>query len=143
MTDPDVPSRRNPTRREFVHWMRVNIPGSELRGGTDEGEEEGRVLVAGGAEDALGEEVYQYVGAGPPPNTGLHRYVFLVYRQQGGRLHFGAKDKIGMTGAGRAGFNTRNFSQQHGLGEPVGWCMFEAEYDSYCDELYAKLRGDR
>lgn len=26
MTDPDAPSRRNPTSREFVHWIVANIP---------------------------------------------------------------------------------------------------------------------
>eukprot|EP00282_Hemiselmis_andersenii_P040669 CAMPEP_0172053616 /NCGR_PEP_ID=MMETSP1043-20130122/4310_1 /TAXON_ID=464988 /ORGANISM="Hemiselmis andersenii, Strain CCMP441" /LENGTH=393 /DNA_ID=CAMNT_0012712895 /DNA_START=47 /DNA_END=1231 /DNA_ORIENTATION=+ len=126
LTDPDVPSRRNPIKREFVHWVRCNIPGGEVE--------------RGGEEEMGGEDVYQYVGAGPPPNTGLHRYVFLLFRQDG-RVEVPATQRVGMTGVGRPGFSTRRFAEEHGLGEPVGWSMFEAEYDSYCDALYATLRG--
>lgn len=139
LTDPDVPSRRNPTRREFMHWLRVNVPG-------DSDSATGRVMIPGGGEIAAGggggaegggQDLYTYVGAGPPPNTGLHRYFFLVYKQ-GGEVD--ASAKVGMTGVGRAGFKTNQWASSKGLGQPVGWCMFEAEYDSYCDELYAKLR---
>lgn len=33
-----------------------------------------------------GDEVVGYIGAGPPKNTGLHRYVFLVYKQPNGKI---------------------------------------------------------
>jgi len=60
MTDPDAPSRDNPIRGEWLHWTVVNIPGSSL---------------------SEGEIMAEYVGAGPPPNTGLHRYVVVVLEQ--------------------------------------------------------------
>lgn len=60
MTDPDAPSRIEPTYREFKHWVQVNIPGSDV---------------------AKGESLAAFVGSGPPMGTGLHRYVFLVYEQ--------------------------------------------------------------
>ena len=47
LTDPDAPSADNPTFREFVHWVVVNIPGNEV---------------------ALGETISSYIGAGPPYN---------------------------------------------------------------------------
>lgn len=60
MTDPDAPSRIEPTYREFKHWVVVNIPGSDVE---------------------KGENLAEFVGSGPPMGTGLHRYVFLVYEQ--------------------------------------------------------------
>lgn len=66
-TDPDAPSRVNPIFREIRHWTVVNIPGSAV----------GR-----------GDEVVEYVGAGPPKDSGLHRYVFLVYKQPNGKIEY-------------------------------------------------------
>jgi phosphatidylethanolamine-binding protein len=60
--DPDAPSRAEPTRREFLHWLVGNIPGNDV--------------VAGDALTA-------FVGSGPPAGSGLHRYVFLLYQQPG------------------------------------------------------------
>lgn len=62
MTDPDAPSRKEPIMKEFQHWTVVNIPGNDV--------EKGQVVA-------------DYVGSGPPSGTGLHRYVFLVYKQNG------------------------------------------------------------
>ncbi|XP_058056441.1 phosphatidylethanolamine-binding protein homolog F40A3.3-like [Anopheles bellator] len=62
MTDPDAPSRKEPKFREWHHWLVGNIPGNDI---------------------AKGETLSAYVGSGPPFGTGLHRYVFLVYKQNG------------------------------------------------------------
>ncbi|KAF2885694.1 hypothetical protein ILUMI_20467 [Ignelater luminosus] len=62
MTDPDAPSRKDPKFREWHHWLVGNIPGGEV---------------------AKGETLSEYVGSGPPQGTGLHRYVFLIYKQSG------------------------------------------------------------
>ena len=57
LTDPDAPSRAEPKLREWVHWVRVNIPGDNLPCDGEDG----------------GEDLKIYVGAGPPADTGLHR----------------------------------------------------------------------
>merc|ERR1712212_1144225 len=62
MTDPDAPSRESPKFREWHHWLVGNIPGCNVE---------------------KGETLSQYVGSGPPPSTGLHRYVYLIYKQPG------------------------------------------------------------
>ena len=54
--DPDAPSRKEPKYREWRHWVVVNIPGGDV---------------------SKGEVCAEYVGAGPPKGTGLHRYVIL------------------------------------------------------------------
>jgi len=53
LTDPDAPSRANPVRREFRHWLVGNIPGDKLD---------------------QGETLTEYVGSGPPKDTGKVEY---------------------------------------------------------------------
>uniref|UniRef100_A0A914V6R4 Potassium channel domain-containing protein n=1 Tax=Plectus sambesii TaxID=2011161 RepID=A0A914V6R4_9BILA len=50
MTDPDAPSRANPIRREWRHWLVVNIIGKDL---------------------SSGQTLTSYVGPGPPPTTAV------------------------------------------------------------------------
>ena len=52
LIDADAPSRADPKLRHWLHWLVVNIPGSRV------GE---------------GEQLFEYVGSGPPPESGLHR----------------------------------------------------------------------
>lgn len=65
MTDPDATSRTNPDLREIRHWLVMNIPECAI---------------------GLGDEVIEFIGSGPQKSTGLHRYVFLVYKQPNGKI---------------------------------------------------------
>lgn len=65
MTDPDAPSRAQPTYRECRHWTVMNIPESSIENG---------------------DEVIEYIGSGAPKNTDFHRYIFLVYKQPNGKI---------------------------------------------------------
>lgn len=67
MTDPDAPSRVDPSLGEVRHWYAGNIPGNRI---------------------ADGEQLFEYRGSGPPQGTGLHRYIFLVFKQSAGKLVF-------------------------------------------------------
>jgi PH domain/Phosphatidylethanolamine-binding protein len=51
MADPDMPSRKNPAMREFIHWMVCNIPGNDVLKGTT---------------------VIPYLGPSPVLNSGDH-----------------------------------------------------------------------
>ncbi|XP_022825469.1 phosphatidylethanolamine-binding protein homolog F40A3.3-like [Spodoptera litura] len=64
--DPDVPSHDDPTQGQVVHWLVGNVPGDDI---------------------LAGDQLMEYFGAGPALDTGLHRYVFLVY-QQPAKLEF-------------------------------------------------------
>ncbi|XP_034114658.1 LOW QUALITY PROTEIN: phosphatidylethanolamine-binding protein homolog F40A3.3 [Drosophila sulfurigaster albostrigata] len=108
MVDPDAPTRKDPKFREILHWAVINIPGNKVN---------------------LGQAVAEYVGSGPPEGTGLHRYIFLVYRQSKKieeSLHINNR-----TRAGRLNFNTRQFVAKHGLGELIGANHYEAQFDEY------------
>jgi len=67
LLDPDAPSREAPTKRNFCHWLVVNIPSDNA----------GQVFLD------KGNELYSYVGPCPPAGTGIHRYCYLLFKQQG------------------------------------------------------------
>lgn len=91
-----------------------------------------------GDKVAEGEVLSDYIGSGPPPNTGLHRYVFLVYKQPG-KLSFDEKRLTNKSGEGREKFAIRKFAAKHKLGEPIAGTMYQAEYDDYVPILYKQL----
>uniref|UniRef100_A0A2M3Z9F2 Putative phosphatidylethanolamine-binding protein n=1 Tax=Anopheles braziliensis TaxID=58242 RepID=A0A2M3Z9F2_9DIPT len=117
MTDPDAPSRKEPTYREWHHWLVGNIPGGDV---------------------AKGETLSAYVGSGPPAGTGLHRYVFLVYKQNG-KLTFDEPRLTNTSGDNRGGFAIRKFAEKYKLGNPVAGNFYQAEWDDYVPLLYKQL----
>uniref|UniRef100_A0A3B1K268 Phosphatidylethanolamine binding protein 4 n=1 Tax=Astyanax mexicanus TaxID=7994 RepID=A0A3B1K268_ASTMX len=64
LVDPDAPSRTNPTRSYWRHWVVVDIEGKGLRAG-----------------DVKGSVLSDYTRPTPPQHTGFHRYQFLLYEQ--------------------------------------------------------------
>jgi phosphatidylethanolamine-binding protein (PEBP) family uncharacterized protein len=120
MTDPDAPSRKEPKFREWHHWLVVNIPGTNIN---------------------QGEVLAEYVGSGPPKGTGLHRYVFLVYKQPGKITDSEHGKLTNRSGDGRGCFKTSKFVQKHHLGEPVAGNFYQAEWDDYVPKLYEQLSG--
>lgn len=117
MTDPDAPSRQEPKFREWHHWLMGNIKGGDIEGG-----------------DFLSD----YIGAGPPPDTGLHRYVFLVYKQPN-FIVFPELRLRNNSADGRGLFSIKDFAKKHNLGEPVAVNFFQAKYDDYVPILYKQL----
>ena len=95
-------------------------------------------LVVGAAD---GDVLSAYVGAGPPEGSGLHRYVFLLYRQPGTeRLAFEGVPRLPNTRAEhRAGFKARDFAKTYGLGDPVAARVFQAAHDDYVPVLMKQL----
>lgn len=119
MTDPDAPSRQTPTFREWHHWLVGNIPGSDV---------------------SKGEVLSDYIGSGPPEGTGLHRYVFLLYKQPQ-KLTFDEKRLTNRSGDNRGKFSIRKFAQKYNLGDPISGNMYQAEFDDYVPILYKQLEG--
>ncbi|CAK9807376.1 Phosphatidylethanolamine-binding protein homolog F40A3.3 [Anthophora quadrimaculata] len=117
MTDPDAPSRKDPKFREWHHWLVGNIPGSEI---------------------SKGEVLSEYIGSGPPKDTGLHRYVFLLYKQPT-KLTFDEPRLTNRSGDNRGKFSIRKFAAKYKLGDPIAGNMYQAEFDDYVPLLYKQL----
>lgn len=109
MTDPDAPSRENPIVGEVRHWYVVNIPGNNVE---------------------KGEALFQYIGSGPPKDTGLHRYVFLVFRQSG-LLEFDEKRISNKSRENRLNSKAREFVAKYNLGNPIAGNFYQAQFDDY------------
>uniref|UniRef100_A0A1B6M2D0 Phosphatidylethanolamine-binding protein n=1 Tax=Graphocephala atropunctata TaxID=36148 RepID=A0A1B6M2D0_9HEMI len=64
MLDPDAPGRRQ--GQYYLHWILANIRGEDFKQG----------------DLSKSTEITSYLGPAPPEDTGLHRYMFYVYRHQ-------------------------------------------------------------
>lgn len=87
----------------------------------------------------LGDVLTEYVGAGPPQGTGLHRYVLLVYKQPG-KISPTEKNISNKQGHDRGKFSVRKFAEKYKLGKPVAGNFFEAEFDDYVPKLHQQLK---
>ncbi|XP_078431235.1 protein HEADING DATE 3A-like [Wolffia australiana] len=94
LVDPDVPSPSNPTLREYLHWLVVDIPATTT-------------------ED-FGREVICYES--PAPTAGIHRLVFVLFQQLGRKTVFPPFF--------RHHFRTKEFARQYNLGSPVAALYF-------------------
>ncbi|KAG9302723.1 hypothetical protein G9A89_000871 [Geosiphon pyriformis] len=103
MVDPDAPSRSNPINGEWRHWVIGNIPANGNLF-------EGQVLTS-------------YNGPTPPPGTGQHRYVFLLFRQPNKDIDYEPFPED------RRGLKSREFSEKYGL-TLIGANMFFCERKS-------------
>lgn len=63
---PDYPSPNNPMMFGYIHWVVTNIPGSAVD---------------------QGNTVLEYQGPVIPPNTGFHRHLFILFRQNSGPIN--------------------------------------------------------
>ncbi|CAN1264882.1 CEN-like protein 1 [Linum perenne] len=93
---------------------RVDISGDDLRMVTD---------IPGTTDASFGKEVVSYEV--PRPVVGIHRYVFVLFKQARGRQTVRAPQS-----SSRDCFNTRRFSQENGLGLPVAAVYFNAQRET-------------
>lgn len=121
MVDLDVPSRSDPKSGELVHWLIGNILGSV---------------------GSSGDVYIEYIGAGPPKDSGLHRYVFLLYEQEG-RMDFEEPKVNATTVRPRFGFKARKFAEKYNLGNPVAGNFFQAEWDPSVEEFMKQFTAKR
>lgn len=120
MTDPDAPSRAEPTIREVRHWLTMNIPGQSI---------------------ADGDTIIEFIGSGPPLNTGLHRYVFLIFEQTG-KLNVDDEPRTSKTSReNRLNTSAKKLITKYNLGNPIAGNFYIAQYDDYVPLLHAQLAG--
>ncbi|KAH8042008.1 hypothetical protein HPB51_019749 [Rhipicephalus microplus] len=104
MVDPDAPSRKQPTKPSVstVHWMVLNANSDE--------------------KFHEGDEAVSYRGPKPPRGSGPHRYVLLVYCQDGQIL-----SKADMAPSDRRGYKLSTFGRKLKTKLAVAGAFFYAE----------------
>ncbi|XP_017021926.2 putative odorant-binding protein A5 [Drosophila kikkawai] len=119
MICPDAPNRENPMYRSWLHWLVVNVPGLDIM---------------------KGQPISDYFGPLPPKDSGMQRYLILVY-QQSDKLDFDEK-KIELSNAdGHSNFEVKKFAEKYELGSPVAGNVFQSRWDEYVPELMKTLYG--
>ncbi|CAI0546933.1 unnamed protein product [Linum tenue] len=93
---------------------RVDIGGDDLRMVTD---------IPGTTDASFGKEVVSYEV--PRPVVGIHRYVFVLYKQARGRQTVRPP-----TTSSRDCFSTSRFAQDNGLGLPVAVIYFNCQRET-------------
>ncbi|GAA5865507.1 hypothetical protein JCM8547_001270 [Rhodosporidiobolus lusitaniae] len=99
LADPDAPSKEDPKWGPFRHWTLADVVPGQSPGTT----------------------LTTYMGPAPPPKTGPHRYVFLVYKQPVDHT-----PELGVDGDERSKFDILGFAKKNEL-ELVGVNFFSAQ----------------
>jgi len=126
MIDPDMPSRSTPIaeKTQVLHWLMVNIPGNGIGG----------------------RQIAPYIGSGPPPNTGIHRYTFLIFDEGTTAKDYTSIQPVDLVQIGkRVNWNfvepgkpwsLRGFMEWAKLGKPVAGNFYTAQWDTWVDQLW-------
>ncbi|XP_013879311.1 phosphatidylethanolamine-binding protein 4 [Austrofundulus limnaeus] len=100
MVDPDAPSRTT-SSGYWRHWLVVDIKDHALK----KGKIQGKTLT-------------DYYPPTPPPNTGFHRYQFMLFKQPPGTVSLTDQERS------RGEWDLLAFATMFGLGEPVAAVQF-------------------
>ena len=125
MTDPDAKDRAKHEFREWVHWVMINISVVENKNKNDGN---GKYLF-----DTISDKdkntLIAYKPAGPPSGTGLHRYVFLVYKQTKKMdINKCNQQKITLNDkGGRKQWKARKFAKDNKLNELIAGNYFQTQ----------------
>lgn len=105
----------------YLHWMVINIPGSQV----DEGQ-----------------TITSYKGPTPRPGSGVHRYVIIAYEQKSDtpmRIDHGAapfRTSFPCQENGRLYFDLESFRSNYNMSEhPVAANYFQVQYDEFVDNI--------
>ncbi|KAI9095536.1 phosphatidylethanolamine-binding protein [Phlyctochytrium arcticum] len=110
LADPDAFSRENHIKRNYRHWVVVDIPA----GGSDNA-----------ADVSLGQTITPYMGPAPPEKTRLHRYVFIWYAQDKELANTDAIKKL-MANEDRGCWNVADFATENAI-KPLAATYFVAQ----------------
>jgi len=126
MIDPDMPSRSTPIEQktQVLHWLMVNIPGAGVGG----------------------RQLAPYIGSGPPPGTGIHRYTFLVFDEGKSPKDYTSVEPVDLVQIGKRvnwsfvqpgkPWTLREFITWAKMGLPIAGNFYQAQWDTWVDQLW-------
>ncbi|KAK6063208.1 phosphatidylethanolamine-binding protein [Seiridium cupressi] len=108
LTDPDAPSRDNPKWAEMCHFIATGVA---LWSSSSDG-------ACSGVRLSDLKDIVPYKAPGPPPKTGKHRYVFLVFAPANGTsepLNLTKPEDRQHWGTGKERHGVRDWAHANGL----------------------------
>ncbi|KAG7904896.1 hypothetical protein KL905_002931 [Ogataea polymorpha] len=112
LTDPDAPTKGDEKWSEYCHYVVKNIKLNDFdpNKSVDISQIEEQLTTS----NLNGEDLIPYMGPAPPPKTGKHRYVFLLYKQKPGVEPEAPADRP-CWGTGVPGWGAEEWSQKNEL----------------------------
>nr|XP_018678450.1 PREDICTED: CEN-like protein 2 isoform X1 [Musa acuminata subsp. malaccensis] len=119
MTDPDAPGPSDPYLREHLHW-RACVVGDMLYTHLVFASHRIVTNIPGTTDASFGREMVSYES--PRPNIGIHRFVFVLFKQQ--------RRQAVSPPSSRDYFSTRRFAEENDLGLPVAAVFFNSQRET-------------
>ncbi|EDW03752.1 putative odorant-binding protein A5 [Drosophila grimshawi] len=117
MISPDAPSRELPIYRSWIHWLVVNVPGTDV---------------------SKGQLLSEYFGPIPLKDSGLCRFVALVYHQSD-KLDFDEQKMELKSSVDHSNFDVEKFTQKYDMSTPCAANVFQAKWDNSVPEMLKTL----
>lgn len=119
LSDPDATSRAEPVMGQMCHWIVTNLT-LPFQSSKSEGTFDAlsSFFSGRGSEDNGVEEIMPYLPPTPPPNTGYHRYVFVLLVPETDEGTQGGLEKPKDRphwGYGKVGAGVREWAKENGL----------------------------
>lgn len=122
MTDPDAPSRTDKKWSEYAHYISTNITLESIESSQSDSE-----FISSQPWSTKGDEILPYYPPGPPPGTGKHRYVFILFKQ-GKKIDAEPLKGRPNWGYGVPATGVRKWAGEHSL-VPFAVNFFQAEHE--------------
>ncbi|XP_038067956.1 39S ribosomal protein L38, mitochondrial-like [Patiria miniata] len=109
--------------KEYIHWLVGNIPGNQL---------------------GQGDEIFDYLPPFPAQGTGYHRFVFVLFQQDGRVDYSNAAVSLPCRKLQERTFETLEFYRQYqDMITPAGLAFFQCRWDSSVRETFHHTLGMR
>ena len=114
MIDPDSPSRANPTAAQILHLVQTGLRITTDLGETTESAHLGLTATV--------PPLVPYLAPAPQVDTGLHRYIFLLFMQPGDNVDLGS-----FSADNRINFDVQSFIRSNTFGPPAAGAYLQAQ----------------
>ncbi|ODV59595.1 YbhB/YbcL family Raf kinase inhibitor-like protein [Ascoidea rubescens DSM 1968] len=123
VTDPDAPSRTDKKWSEYCHYIASNLVLKDTTPGSASTDQFLSAELP--LESSSNVTLIPYMGPGPPPKTGKHRYVFILFKQNHSLEPKAPSDRPNW-GTGKPATGVYDWATKYGL-EPYAVNFFYAQ----------------
>lgn len=110
LTDPDAPTKGDEKWSEYCHYLSTDVQLVAFDSENTDFSAQQQLTTA----SLSGTDLFPYMGPGPPPKTGPHRYTFLLYKQKPGVEPKAPTDRPNW-GTGIPGYGAAEYAEKYSL----------------------------